>query len=210
MTTEEILKEQYQNLPQAIKDFIKSSNFDVKMQTITNRLNLNLDEAAVLENEIIMVLIGLSHPKDFVENLCREMAIPNEKGREIAKEVNNEIFLAIREMLKKIYDESGSGESVNNVSDVQPTTKETTNEPAHKTILVTTAEQLRNRLEAPHYPEVKPLGNVPTEEKVPENILNALKNIPPTKDTLTPAKKSPAPDEITKKYTTDPYREPTE
>ncbi|MBU6430843.1 hypothetical protein KGQ29_00480 [Patescibacteria group bacterium] len=109
--TKEILRTQFNKLPKDIQNAIMSVNLRSKMELIARKNNLHIDQAQILENETVFVMLGLEHPSDLVENIVKNLEISEEKAEAIAKDINNEIFLKIRESLKKIFEEREGTES---------------------------------------------------------------------------------------------------
>lgn len=111
--TKEILKDQFKKLPKDIQEAILAVDLRSKMQFITKKNNLHIDQAEVLENEAVFVLLGLEHPNNLVANIAKHVEVSEEKAEAIAEDLNREIFLKVRESLKKIFEErAGEGGSL--------------------------------------------------------------------------------------------------
>ena len=98
-----IIKESYKRLPFDLKKAIVSSETRQHIQAVVEKHQLNSDQAADLETEIAIVLLGLRSPADFIVNVKNALNVPAEKARAIADDINTEIFRPIRESLKKIH-----------------------------------------------------------------------------------------------------------
>ena len=48
------------------------------------------------------VMLGVTHPNDFIGNLAERLEVDKEKARAIAQEINEQIFKKVRESLRKI------------------------------------------------------------------------------------------------------------
>lgn len=101
----EILKNQLKKLPKDIQDAILAVDLRSKMQFITKKNNLHIDQAEALENEAVFVLLGLEHPNNLIANIAKHAEVSEEKAEAIAEDLNREIFLKVRESLKKIFEE---------------------------------------------------------------------------------------------------------
>lgn len=108
--TKEILKDQFKKLPKDIQDAILAVDLRSKMQFITKKNNLHIDQAEALENEAVFVLLGLEHPSSLVANIAKHAEVAKEKAEAIAEDLNREIFLKVRDSLKKIFEEREEGE----------------------------------------------------------------------------------------------------
>jgi len=109
--TLEELKKIYANLPQKVKDVYFGVDTAEIIQEIGKKHKLMLDKTGELADEVGSILIGLTHPKDFVSNLSLRLGIDKIKAREIADEVNEKVFQKIREDLRKMHNISDSTKS---------------------------------------------------------------------------------------------------
>lgn len=98
-----IIRERYKNLPPDLKDAIFSEEVTEKIMNISNKYGLYVDEMGELGNEIGRVMLGITHPKDFIRNLMSRLEVDAEKARAIAKDVNEQIFAKVKESLKKLH-----------------------------------------------------------------------------------------------------------
>ncbi|MDP3726088.1 MAG: hypothetical protein Q8R36_02730 [bacterium] len=108
--TQKIIQEQFKVLPKDVQSAILAVDLRKKLQTITEKHRLHLDQAGVLETETLFIMLGLEHPKDYIANITRELHIDAEHAKKIAVDINEQIFRPIRESLKKIHnigEESG-------------------------------------------------------------------------------------------------------
>ena len=87
-----IIKESYKRLPFDLKKTIVSSETRQHIQAMAEKHQLNSDQAADLETEIAIVLLGLRSPADFIVNVKNALNVPAEKARAIAEDINTEIF----------------------------------------------------------------------------------------------------------------------
>lgn len=101
--TQEELVNRYEKLPQALKDAIFSEVNAEKMYALGKRNGLTIDQMGSVTSETGYVILGIAHPKDFVRNLKQKLNIDQEKVRQIAEDINREIFRPIREHLKDLY-----------------------------------------------------------------------------------------------------------
>ena len=109
--SKEILKNQFKKLPKDIQDAILAVDLRSKMQFITKKNNLHIDQAETLENEAVFVMLGLEHPGNLVANIAKHVEVSEEKAEVIAEDLNREIFLKVRESLKKIFEKRDAEES---------------------------------------------------------------------------------------------------
>ena len=102
--TDTILSEQIRKLPPDVRSAILAVDLDAHLMKIAGKHHLRTDEAGKLANETMLVMVGIEHPNDLVENLARELRLPREAVNMIAADVNEEIFLPIRASLMKLHE----------------------------------------------------------------------------------------------------------
>jgi hypothetical protein len=100
--TQKIIDDQVKTLPADVKAAIISVDYKTKLQEITKRQRLLIDQAAKLEMETTLVMIGLEPLADYIKNLERELGIDSIRAKALAMDVSENIFKPIRESLKKI------------------------------------------------------------------------------------------------------------
>lgn len=101
--TPEQLKEKYKSLPQDVQDAIFAVDSATVIQKVGRKYNLPIDKVGELADEAGLLMLGVTHPKDFMLNLTRRLKMNKEEIRDITKEINEKIFSKIRASLKKIH-----------------------------------------------------------------------------------------------------------
>lgn len=117
--TKKIIDEQMAKLPDDVKEAILSVDYKVKLEEITKRQRLLIDQAGKLEMETTLVMIGLEPLADYVSNLQREMNIPVMRAKEIAFDVSENIFKPIRESLQKMNEGAEKEEKTETGHDIE-------------------------------------------------------------------------------------------
>lgn len=100
--TQKIIADQMKKLPKDVLNAIISVDYKTKLQEVTRRQKLLIDQAGKLEMETTLVMIGLEPLADYVNNLQRELDVSVIKAKEIALDVSENIFKPIRESLYKM------------------------------------------------------------------------------------------------------------
>src|SRR3989344_3731045 len=108
--TEGQIETMYKNLPNDLKTVFFSANKDETIESIGRKYNLAIDKIGDLANEAGMVMLGVTHPNDFIGNLADRLEIDKEKARAIAQEINEQIFKKVRDSLRKIHNMREGGE----------------------------------------------------------------------------------------------------
>jgi len=97
------LMDRYKELPEDVKDAIFSVDSAEIIQNIAKKNNLTIDKMSELADEIGLLMLGSTEPKDFISNISRRLGVNRNIAHDITAEVNDKIFSKIRESLKKIH-----------------------------------------------------------------------------------------------------------
>ena len=108
-TPQEIIKGQLQKLPQAIRAAILQADIRTLLQSVAKKHDLRIDQAGLLENETMLVMLGLEHPDSFIDNLVRNANVPRGVAAQLATDVNNQIFKEVRHLLVQMHEEEKTG-----------------------------------------------------------------------------------------------------
>lgn len=97
------LQEQYKKLSEDLKEAIFSVETEKIIQDISAKHSLQIDQMGELASETGLILLGLTKSEEYVNNLSESLKISVDKAREIAKDVNNEIFLKVKNSLISLH-----------------------------------------------------------------------------------------------------------
>lgn len=179
--TDEQILEEYKNLPEDLRKAIFSVEMTEAVKRIGEKYQLHIDKIGALGNETGMVMFGVTRPKDFVSNLSMRLGVSNDTARQIADEINQQIFAKVRESLKKIH-------GITEEEQAKPETKEAPSK-----------EDIIKEIEGKEIAEQKP-------EPAPEQKPGTAFEIKTAKDIF----RMPAQESEHKYPQGDPYREPVE
>ena len=101
--TQPQLRELYSKLPQDLKDAIFGVDAADAIESIGKKYSLLIDKIGILAEEIGSVMLGLTHPKDFISNLAKRLQVDQITAKSVARDVNEQIFKKVRESLMKIH-----------------------------------------------------------------------------------------------------------
>ena len=219
---QKIIKEKFDSLPESIQELIVSSNYQDTLIELGKKYQLNVEQMGILERETTLVMMGLTPTKDFETELTRELNVDKIKGNQIVTEINEKIFLTIRDLLKLMYTPEGE----------EPSVEETPEEPKKIENNLESREELLEKIENPD--SIKPITNyelridkkeeetklitndqlrITSEKESPKSILeqklSGAFQIPKTETnhSLNNLSSDKKPNDVPK---IDPYREPTE
>lgn len=95
------VQERYAELPPDIRQAVEAADLDTRVQTIGAKHRLHLDQMGVLQDEVLLVMLGFETPEKFVDAVVRATNISREEAAAIATDINTEVIDPIRESLKK-------------------------------------------------------------------------------------------------------------
>ncbi|KKS45440.1 MAG: hypothetical protein UV10_C0025G0007, partial [Candidatus Azambacteria bacterium GW2011_GWA1_42_19] len=101
--TKENLIEKFNAVPKNIQGLIVDESFGPAITFLCKGLGVDAVKALDVEDEVLHVLVGISHPKDFIRNIQAKIGVDEEKARAIAEKVNDEIFQLVKESLKVVH-----------------------------------------------------------------------------------------------------------
>jgi len=100
----EQLNKKFDLLPEDIQSAISSSDVDQKIQNIGRQHNLHIDKMGELSDETGLVMLGFTHPSNFIKNIKGRVGVDENMAREITKEINEQIFKPIKNSLMKVHE----------------------------------------------------------------------------------------------------------
>ena len=106
---EEELQQKLKNLPQNLQDAIFSEDVANKIMAIGKKYSLAIDGIGDLNDETMNVIAGITHPRDYVSRLSKRLEVGADTAKNIAGDVNEQIFAPLRESLKSIHDIKETG-----------------------------------------------------------------------------------------------------
>ena len=104
MTTNNDIQKKFKNLPQDLRDAILSVDTANIIQSIAKKHVLTIDKMGKLADEIGLLMLGITHPKNFISNLEKKLGINSETIKKITEEINIQIFAKVRRSLKRIHE----------------------------------------------------------------------------------------------------------
>ena len=127
---EAAIQERFASLPEAVRNAVADESVEKKLRALASKYKLHLDQWVVLENEIMMTLIGLEEPENMAKNVAKEVGTDEETAQKIVNDIAREIFTPIREKLQGSLTREPLTRESKKVSHTPETPKET--EPGKK------------------------------------------------------------------------------
>jgi len=108
--TSEQIREIYKKLPEDLKEAILGVESTDIMRIIGEKYKLTIDKVGKMVGQAGYVMLGVTHPNEFISNLADRLEVDKEKARAIAQEINEQVFKKVRESLRKIHNMREGGE----------------------------------------------------------------------------------------------------
>ena len=103
-TLKQDLAKRFEILPPDLKAAISNIDLSNKLQEISKKNKLLIDQAGGLEIATLLVLFGLQPLGKYIDMLATKAGIPRTQALQVAQDVNESIFKNVRETLKQIDD----------------------------------------------------------------------------------------------------------
>ncbi len=188
-------------LPEDVKDAIFSVNTAKIINEIGKKYGLHIDQMGDLGTATGDILLGITRPTDFVDNLQTKLKIERVRASEVAAEINEKIFSKVRDSLRALRGDESAGKEVPNNAEKNENAQYT---PRKEDILE--AIQRPEMYSRPQTPEIRsPIDKAPTPTLEVEPLIPQK---PKPTDLL--SQKLSGPISIPKSETnksSDPYRE---
>ncbi len=198
------LQETFQSLPKELQEAISAADLPRKLEAVTKDNKLMIDQAGKVQNETVLVLLGLEPLENYVDNLVKNVGLSKETAEAVANDVNELIFKNVRKTLEKISEEDKTAETEETIPAAEnPVETKTKNEdtllPEIYPETVLPAQSILTKQE-PYHENVSPVENI-VQSKMTETIIVPKKNIVVEEKSKLPEKSQPS-------DSSDPYREP--
>ena len=100
-TVDAQLNERFQQLPKVVQDAIKSADVEKHLRTLAETHKLHLDQWQLLENEVMLTLLGFQEPEELQDNLKSEVGVDEATAVALASDISSTVFQPIREELER-------------------------------------------------------------------------------------------------------------
>jgi hypothetical protein len=176
-----------QELPPDVRNAIQSADFDAKIQSITSAHKLHLDQAEIVGDETMLLMLGFTAPADFVGQIAAQAKISKEVADGVSRDIGEKLLMPIRESMKKFIESRSPSTS----APVTPPPAATAPAPI-KPVLPPPTPVAPTAAPKPH----------PADELLTQKTVTTSAPATTAKPAQDPAKPQP--------YKADPYREPLE
>ncbi|HUO56317.1 MAG TPA: hypothetical protein VMU27_02700 [Candidatus Paceibacterota bacterium] len=117
--TDAILKERFDQLPKVVQDSINSADVQEHLRELATSHKLHVDQWQILENDVMLTLLGFQEPNDLTEHLRKDLDVDSETATILASDISRVVFDPIRKELERELDSPEADEKeVNAVESV--------------------------------------------------------------------------------------------
>ncbi|RJQ33456.1 hypothetical protein C4568_04725 [Candidatus Parcubacteria bacterium] len=95
------IAERFKELPSVVQEVILSANIEEHMRSLAEQHQLHFDQWNILENEVMLALLGLESTEDLAENIEHEVGVPTEVAHKLAEDISQIVFEPIRADLEE-------------------------------------------------------------------------------------------------------------
>lgn len=104
-STEQIIKDHLATLPEPVKKAIASFDWAKEVFDVGRKHIVHVDDIGEIQTEVMMVVLGLISPREFYDQMVSRIGIEEDLALEIADEINERVFMRIRDFMKNYYAE---------------------------------------------------------------------------------------------------------
>jgi hypothetical protein len=126
----EEFKNRFQQLPKAVQDAIMSADVSQHLRTLADGHKMHLDQWQMLENEVMLVLLGFDTIENLPHNLQKEIGIDAALATELSASISQAVFAPIRAELERVLKEQHAQTTASGTLAAAPTTLSATTPPA--------------------------------------------------------------------------------
>jgi hypothetical protein len=102
-------------IPEKIKRLASDPKIYDTIEKIGDKFDLHIDQIGDLDAEVRRVILGISKPTEFVKNIAKLLEIDQDKGRQIAEEVNKDVIQSIKFELQSQTSDNGIADNVSSI-----------------------------------------------------------------------------------------------
>lgn len=100
------LKSLYSKMPEEVKDIFSGVETGEKLARIGKDHGLNVEQVSKMTELVGLVLLGINRAQDLVQNIASELNLSTPTAGKIASEINNNLFVRIRDVLQQVHEKN--------------------------------------------------------------------------------------------------------
>lgn len=99
-TVDASLKQVMQTLPLVIRTYISQGKGTMVAKSLMIKYGLRIDQAGVLEREIMLLLMGIETPVEFTQSLAEDAKLDRQTIENIVRDLDAQVFLPLKERMR--------------------------------------------------------------------------------------------------------------
>lgn len=103
---QQLINKQVGAMPPKVREAFLHIDASKYIGTLAKKHDLRTDQAGVLENEIMIIMLGLENPRTFMNNLTQKGNISRDTAAAIVEDINRDVFDKIRHDLATFLEQS--------------------------------------------------------------------------------------------------------
>jgi len=101
-TFEDSVAQVMKTLPPIIRAYLAKGTYTEVAKKMTTKYGLRIDQAGVLERELMLLLMGIETPPEFVQALIEEARLDQKVVNNIVRDVNEMVFIPLHDEEQKV------------------------------------------------------------------------------------------------------------
>jgi hypothetical protein len=99
--SEKQIQEQFARLPKVVQDAITSADIEKHLRESADTYKLHLDQWALLENQVMLTLMGLQRAENLRENILKNVGTDEATAAALAAEISRIVFTPVCEEMER-------------------------------------------------------------------------------------------------------------
>ena len=108
----QVIQQRFAELPPAVQAAVTDASVEKKLRALAAKYQLHLDKWVLLENEIMMTLLGIDEPENMAKNVAEEVGVSQDIAQQIVNDIALQIFKPIREQMQGKLDHEATERDV--------------------------------------------------------------------------------------------------
>ena len=100
------IAERFKSLPKVVQDAISSADVQEHLRKLADSQKLHIDQWQLLENEVMLTLLGFQATDELKDNIKREVGVSDEVASSLSTDISKIVFEPIRDHLESNLEQS--------------------------------------------------------------------------------------------------------
>lgn len=101
LTLEDSVKQVMKTLPPPIRDYLAQGRYTPVAKELMAKYGLRIDQGGILERGMMMLLMGIEDPNEFMQELTTDAKLDQAAVNGIMQDINTQIFMPLRDEMRK-------------------------------------------------------------------------------------------------------------